>query len=83
MTYQEAEQVGLKRRRSKQAIALAMEGRWREAIAINKEIIESFPNDVEAYNRLGRAHLELGEYSQAKEAYSRAAELDPYNIIAK
>ena len=55
MTYQEAEQVGLKRRRSKQAVALAMEGRWREAIAINKEIIEGFPDDVEAYNRLGKA----------------------------
>jgi len=82
MSYQEAEQVGLRRRRSKQAIALAMEGRWREAIAINREIIESFPNDVEAYNRLGKAHMELGEYSQARNAYQQARELDPYNAVA-
>jgi len=82
MSYQEAEQVGLKRRRSKQAIALAMEGRWREAIALNKEIIESFPDDVEAHNRLGKAHMELGEYSEAKDAYKRAMELDPYNGVA-
>ena len=82
MSYQEAEQVGLKRRRSKQAIALAMEGRWREAIAINKGILESFPNDVEAYNRLGKAYLELGEYTEAREAYRRAAEIDPYNAVA-
>ena len=82
MAYQEAEQVGLKRRRSKQAIALAMEARWREAIAVNKEIIESFPNDVEAYNRLGKAHIELGEYSEARDAYKRAMELDPYNAVA-
>jgi hypothetical protein len=27
--------------------------------------------------------MELGEYSRAKEAYSRAMELDPYNTIAK
>jgi hypothetical protein len=27
--------------------------------------------------------MELGEYSQSREAYSRAAELDPYNAIAK
>ena len=82
MSYREAEQVGQKRRRSKQAIALAMEGRWTEAIAVNKEIIESFPNDVEAYNRLGKAYMELGEYSEAGDAYKRAIELDPYNAVA-
>jgi len=83
MSYQEEEQAGLRRRRSKQAIALAMQGRWREAIAANQSLIESFPNDVNAYNRLGRAYMELGEYSRAREAYSRALELDPYNMIAK
>jgi len=82
MSYQEEELVRLRRQISQQAIALAMEGRWREAIAINKRMIESFPNDVGACNRLGRAHMELGEYSQAREAYSRAVELDPYNAIA-
>ena len=83
MTYQEEEQVSLRRRGSKQAIALAMQGRWKEAVAANKSLVESFPNDVDAYNRLGRAFMELGDYSQAKEAYSRAVELDPYNTIAK
>jgi len=83
MAYQEEEQVRLRRQRSKQAIALAMQGRWREAVVANQEIIASFPNDVDAYNRLGRAYIELGEYSQAKEAYERAVELDPYNIIAQ
>ena len=83
MTYQEEEQVSLRRRGSKQAIALAMQGRWREAVAANKSLIESFPNDADAYNRLGRAYMELGEYSRAREAYSRAMELDPYNTIAK
>jgi len=83
MTYQEEEQVKLRRRGNKQAIALAMQGRWREAVAANKNLIESFPNDVDAYNRLGRAYMELGEYSRAREAYSRAMELDPYNTIAK
>jgi tetratricopeptide (TPR) repeat protein len=83
MAYQEEEQVRLRRQRSKHAIALAMQGRWREAVAANQEIIASFPNDVDAYNRLGRAYIELGEYSAAKEAYGRALELDPYNIIAQ
>jgi tetratricopeptide (TPR) repeat protein len=83
MAYQEEEQVRLRRQRSKQAIALAMQGRWREAVAANQEIIASFPHDVDAYNRLGRAYIELGDYAQAKEAYQRAIELDPYNVIAQ
>jgi len=83
VTYQEEGQVRLKRLWAKQAIALAMEGRWREAVAINKDIVESFPNDVDAYNRLGRAYMEMGDYSQAREAYSRTLELDPYNAIAQ
>ncbi|MFQ6122493.1 MAG: tetratricopeptide repeat protein [Dehalococcoidales bacterium] len=83
MTYQEERLARLKRQRSKQAIDLAMQGRWREAVAANKDIIDNFPKDVDAYNRLGRAYMELGEYSQAREAYQRAIELDPFNAIAK
>jgi len=59
-----------------------MEGQWREAVAVNKNIIENFPKDVDAYNRLGRAYMELGEYSLAREAYSRALEIDQANTIA-
>ena len=83
MSYQEAERTKLRRQSSKEAIALAMQGRWREAVAANKGLLESFPNDVDAYNRLGRAYMELGEYSLAREAYERSIELDPYNNIAK
>jgi tetratricopeptide (TPR) repeat protein len=83
MSYHEGELTRLRRQSSKQAIALAMQGRWREAVAANKSLIESFPNDVDAYNRLGRAYMELGEYSLSREAYERAIELDPYNSIAQ
>ncbi|MFH1016266.1 MAG: tetratricopeptide repeat protein [Chloroflexota bacterium] len=82
-SYQEEEGTRLRRQSSRQAIALAMEGRWQEAVATNKTIIESFPNDVDAYNRLGRAYMELGDYALARKAYEKAAELDPYNNIAK
>ncbi len=76
------ERARLIRQSTKQAIALALEGRWREAVAANKGIIENYPDDVDAYNRLGRAYMELGEYSLAREAYSRTKEIDPYNAIA-
>jgi hypothetical protein len=83
MVHDKDEQVKLIRQRSKQAIALAMEGRWREAVEANKSIVDDFPDDVDTCNRLGRAYMELGEYSLAREAYSRAKELDPYNTIAE
>jgi len=83
MSYREEERTRLRRQSSKQAVSLAMEGRWREAVAANQSLLESFPNDVDAYNRLGRAHMELGEYSLAREAYEKTIELDPYNIIAQ
>lgn len=82
MSYQEGDQTRIKRQTGKQAVALAMEGRWKEAIAANQSIIESFPDDVDAYNRLGRAHMELGEYTRARQAYEKAVKLDPYNTIA-
>lgn len=79
----ETEVAGLRQRRSKQAVELAMQGRWREAAAINQSLVESFPSDVSAYNRLGRAYMEIGDFSHAWEAYNQAIELDPYNNIAR
>ena len=54
-------------RYAKEAIALAMQGRWEEAVAANRAILELFPEDVDAYNRLGSALMELGEYAFKKE----------------
>ncbi len=83
MSNGEEKLLRLKPQRSKEAIDLAMQGRWREAVEANKSMVEDFPEDVEAYNRMGRAYMELGEYSQAKEAYGRAVGLDPFNAIAR
>lgn len=83
MAYQEEEQSRLRRQSSREAIALALEGRWQEAIAVNKSLIETFPSDVEALNRLGRAHMELGEYRDAESAYKKTLEIDQYNAIAQ
>jgi hypothetical protein len=83
MNYQEDEKASLRRQRAGEAISLAMQSRWQEAVSANKAIIELFPTDVDAYNRLGRALEELSEYPPAKEAYGYALQLDPANRIAK
>jgi phosphopantetheinyl transferase (holo-ACP synthase) len=72
----------LRRQMSQEAINLAMQGRWKEAIAVNLSIIESMPTEVDAYNRLGKAYTELGDIEQAKEAYKKALGLSPKNVIA-
>jgi tetratricopeptide (TPR) repeat protein len=84
-SYQQAEEekARLRQRLSKEAIDLALQGKWEEAEAINRDIIEEFPSDVEAYNRLGRALTELGDFDRAKGAYLKALELVPENAIAK
>ncbi|MBV9132615.1 MAG: tetratricopeptide repeat protein [Chloroflexi bacterium] len=71
-----------KRTKSEQAISLAMKNRWDEAAQINREILDNFPNEVDAYNRLGKALTELGRYAEARDAYAQAVKLDPLNGIA-
>jgi tetratricopeptide (TPR) repeat protein len=83
MPDREEDKARLRRKASQEAITLAMQSRWQEAITINQSIIELFPTDIDAYNRLGRAHMEIGEFAKAKDAYNRAIELDPHNPIAQ
>lgn len=79
----EEKPLQLKKQLGEHAIALALQGQWREAIEVNKNIIEDFPQEVNAYNRLGRAYIERGDYALARDAYNRALEIDPLNAIAR
>lgn len=83
MNYQTGETTRLRRQRVEQAIQLALESRWKEAVALNRSIISMFPSDVDAYNRLGKALMEMGEYDDARVAYQRAVEMEPLNTIAR
>jgi tetratricopeptide (TPR) repeat protein len=80
--YPLAEKVNFKQHWSAKAIALALQSRWEEAAAVNRSIVELFPDDIEANNRLGKALTELGRYVEAWEAYNHVLEIDPCNIIA-
>jgi hypothetical protein len=81
--YQEDEKVQTRRRQTDTAIQLAMANRWEEAVQVNRAILSLFPNDVDSYNRLGKAFMELGRFTDARRAYKKAKELDPSNQIAK
>ena len=79
-----AEEAGrLKRQGADQAIQLALESKWEEAVTLNRAILNAYPNDVDAWNRLGKALLELGRYREAREAYGKSLEIDPVGSIAK
>lgn len=81
--FQAEDRAKIKRQRVEQAVKLAMENRWEEAVAVNRSIIELFSADVDAYNRLGKALTELGRYGEARAAYRQALEMDPMNRIAE
>lgn len=84
MTFQQTEdRARVQRQRSELAIRLAMQSKWDEAVTANQSILALFPDDVDAWNRLGKALTELGRYAEAREAYSHALEHDPTNSIAR
>src|SRR3990170_6754001 len=80
---QAEEATRLKRQGAEQAIQLALESKWEEAVALNRSILAAHEGDVDAWNRLGKALLELGRLREARDAYAKSLGLDPVNPIAK
>lgn len=70
------------RDKSRKAVSLAMECRWKEAAEVNEELLDLTPGNVEASNRLGRAYLEMGDCAQARAAFERTLRHAPDNAIA-
>jgi len=67
---------------AQKAIDFALSGQWSAAIKINLQIIEDNPQDVDALNRLARAHSELGKLQEARSAALKVITIDPLNPIA-
>ena len=60
-----------------------MAGDWVEAAVVNREIIENSPIDQDAYNRLGKALLEIGDTQAARSTFEYCLLLNPSNTIAQ
>lgn len=71
-----------RRRLQDQAIEMAAQSRWQEAVDINRQIL-SLGEDADTYNRLGKAHFEVGNLAEALASYQHALRLNPNNTIAK
>lgn len=83
MVFQAEDRTRAKRQQAEVAIQSALQGKWDLAVQLNQQILESFPTDVDAWNRLGKAFTELGRYADARDSYEKALEIDPLNQIAR
>jgi hypothetical protein len=77
------EKERLKKQWTDLAIQQALASQWEEAVITNKNILNLFPFEPNAYNRLGKAYSELGQYAEARQAYSQTLKYSPNNTIAK
>ena len=66
-----------------EAVGLAVDARWEEAVELNEFIIRSFGADEGTQNRLGKALTELGRLEDAKSAYDAALTINPMNPVAR
>lgn len=77
------ERARVKKQMSDQAVKFAVGSRWLEAANLNRDYLKLFGDEAEAYNRLGKSLSELGQISDARDAYGKSLDLDPTNTIAR
>ena len=64
-------------------IKVAQKGLWREAIYRWERAAEIDPTYAAAYNNLAIAYEHEGRLEKAREAYEKATELDPENVMIR
>lgn len=64
-------------------IKVAQKGLWREAIYRWQRATEIDPSYAAAHNNLAIAYEHEGNLEKAREAYEKATELDPENIMIR
>ena len=81
--FKDSDQKKLRKNLARKAINLALQNDWTGAVETNIAIVNKFDDDLEAYNRLGKALTELGKHQKAKVAFRNALKISPYNSIAQ
>lgn len=64
------------------AIQAMLLGDWKNAISLNKALINEDPKDIDALNRLAYAFTVLGKIQDAKSTYRKVLKIDVLNQIA-
>ena len=83
MVYRHDDHQILLHEKSREAIALAMACRWQEAAAVNRELLDLSPDDLDASNRLAKALLELGDTQGALDVFGKSLQICPTSAIAR
>jgi hypothetical protein len=76
------EKMRMRRKLQEKAVELAAMNNWSEALEINRQIL-ALGEDPDTYNRMGKALMELGHYSESHDAYQQTMRLFPTNAIAR
>ena len=82
MVFRETDESRMIKEKTRLAVSLAMEGKWKEAAEINREILDSSPENTESLNRLGKALIELNQIENALAAFNQVLAINPSNTIA-
>ena len=65
------------------AIQAAKAGDWQAAVEKNQQILNFYPEDTNALNRIGVAYIQLNEFPKSKKAFKHSLEIDKANTIAR
>ncbi|MEI8165869.1 MAG: hypothetical protein WCG26_05800, partial [Chloroflexales bacterium] len=76
------EKQRIKRKLQEKAVELAAMNRWDEALESNRQILQ-LGEDTDTYNRIGKALMELGQFTESHEAYLHTLRLIPTNSIGR
>lgn len=64
-------------------IAVAQRGLWKEAMYRWERAVEIDPTYAAAWNNLAVAYEHEGQFDKARNAYEKAVELEPKNILIR
>jgi Tetratricopeptide repeat len=79
----EAERIKPRSMFAEEAVALALESKWEDALGVNEQLVNKHGPDEDAYNRMGKALTELGRLPEAIDCYRKTLELNQTNTIAQ